>query len=597
MPVFDRRSREREAAVRDDFQAGLRDFRLRIFDELRLVEHGEGKAFFRQKIRVRAQHAVARKPDVRRRSFAFFPSETAFRAERFRAQLREKIPDFVPPDGNDAGGADDERRPARRRVEREQRERLQCFAQAHFVGEQRMCAAPEHAAKPRDAARLIRAQKRGKPGNGLGLSQKIFPPRPQLRVGNERVRRLVAAEQREQRVNRDAVRGGIGPVVGDGFRSRAQAHDASPRQKNGFAAMPEQRARFGFGEAFPVERKIPDGAEGVPRFRTQTQTSVDFPRRAGKHADVFSAFDFEAALPAREKFVHETDRARRSRERVDAALRVEGKVGPARRGDEADELSALFRRELRVGRGDGQRGNAVAARAVFSPERGEGKFIFRGEKADGELAARTRRRGGNGCGGSYGARRSRAFFIVLFFGSRRKRKIRVFGGDEFLDDVERGDGERSGFAARRGRAAAPKDVSCGVQVEKNLQLRRRLRGNAEDDGGGIFFNDDFRDAQFAVEPASGEERVFREAFFPVRRRRGREAFAPESERFQGKGLPRRRRVGFAVHGVAVFLFSPFAGTRGRVFSLRADFSFSRRLLFSARLRRPRSARTMRGTTA
>ena len=132
---------------------------------------------------------------------------------------------------------------------------------------------------------------------------------------------------------------------------------------------------------------------------------------------------------------------------------------------------------------------------------------------------------------------------------------------------------RSGFAARRGRAAAPKDVPGGVQVEKNLQLRRRLRGNAEDDGGGIFFEDDFRDAQFAVEPASGEERVFREAFFPIRRRRGREAFAPKSERFQGKRLPRRRRVGFAVHGVAVFLFSPFAGTRGCVFFLRADFQF------------------------
>lgn len=120
LTVLEGRARQHDAVLRADRETGLRNFRVRILDELALVEHRVAELRTRQHGPVFAQLRIAREPNDR----VFSLGKIMPGLEHIDGELREKFRDLFAPHRHHAGGAHDQMRLAGNRAGREQGQHL-----------------------------------------------------------------------------------------------------------------------------------------------------------------------------------------------------------------------------------------------------------------------------------------------------------------------------------------------------------------------------------------------------------------------------------------------------------------------------------------
>ena len=124
-----------------------------ILDGLRFIEHGVTEFSFIQERSVSAQLGIAGNPDVG----VGIRGEILLGGEDGSFETGLEASDFADPDRDDAGGTDNDGA-LLGCAAGEEREDLDGFAEAHFVGQQWVCTEITETSKPSHTACLVRTQ-------------------------------------------------------------------------------------------------------------------------------------------------------------------------------------------------------------------------------------------------------------------------------------------------------------------------------------------------------------------------------------------------------------------------------------------------------
>jgi len=378
--------------------------------------------------------------------------------------LGEELGDFLAPDWDDAGGADDEAGLVGDGARREQGEDLERFTQAHLVGEQAVAGGFGEVVEPLDAAALVGTEDFRKSGGRVGAREEdLLAPGFHLRGEGELEARVV--EEGENEVGGEGLvgrlclgdvllPGAVGLELVGGDRDDADAGDDG----GGTAAFGEQ-GDFRIGEEALAAAEDPAEVEsgfvggGAAFAWTAFGDGFDLDG-AGPLEEVVGLvveFDGDEFAPGGQDGFEEVGDLDERLHRVDAAFWIVVEMGFARVGGEADEFGAFGGGG--VGAAFAGVGLAEGREPVFAigilPVGLEGEAGGLGLKDEDEGAdgGGGRRGGGRlgGCGRGDGHTiGSRGFRGGLWNRDRFARKGGDFVGDELFDLVQAGDGECMG---------------------------------------------------------------------------------------------------------------------------------------------------------
>ena len=160
--VFDGRSREADAVLGRDAFEGAAGLAARVLDRLRFVEDRQMKAELREAFFVADQDRVRRNDHVR--AGDLLPARAPSRAVKDEdAEMRSKLGDFSRPVADESCRRDDQRRcvqPPGLVLDANVRNRLERFAEPHFVGQDGPFSSLAQALKETDPLGLVRAEGR-----------------------------------------------------------------------------------------------------------------------------------------------------------------------------------------------------------------------------------------------------------------------------------------------------------------------------------------------------------------------------------------------------------------------------------------------------
>ena len=348
LAVFQRRAREHEAMARPDGKRGVGDLRVRVLDELPLVEHGVAELDLVEQVLVLAQLGVAGQPDDR----VAPEGKIVPGLEHVALELREKAGYLLAPHRHDAGRADDQVGPARQRAGHEQRQHLERLAQAHFVGEESVAADFAQVAQPFHATPLIRPQA-VRQGLRRGQRREHAPP-PGLDLRRHGDLEAIVVEEGEDQIRRELAVGRRGllhrpPPLDERvpFLLR-QRHDPEIRQNHrGAPALPRQDLDLLLGQealAGPENPAQPQaGAVALVRLRLD----LDRPFTFREVRRVVVELDDEIAPP---HWQHRPDELRdllQQIEQINVRLLPVVKMRLPGIGGQADELAPLAGADVR----------------------------------------------------------------------------------------------------------------------------------------------------------------------------------------------------------------------------------------------------------
>ena len=317
--VFDRRTGEREALRGMQSRRGERGFRARVFDRLRFIEHGDRPLERGKRFDVAQQQRVGREHE--RRIADLREAIGAIGAgEREHARVGQKARDLGAPVRRDARRRDDQHRmlqAAGRAFDRDVREHLDRFAQAHIVGEDAARAMFAQRLQPRDAVALIGPQltheRSGKIDAPVGVRREIVEHRANRRRVVPARRDPACCRERRRLQHRHAHARFLpaAAIAEESAERRQHARNAIDRQRDVAAARHTSD-----------ERRLPPRERRGVRIEIETAASerIDQHRqeRDARAVDVDAEFEFEplrgaALVDFRAPFVARLDDAKRKR--------------------------------------------------------------------------------------------------------------------------------------------------------------------------------------------------------------------------------------------------------------------------------------------